>query len=134
MFMDSPLVRLPTNMTVKGARQVMAWKRADYCLVSEGGRVLGVLCRADLADAPDADRAWDWTSRSLSGVDANTSAADALARMERGRVSHLLVSAGPVLLGIVTEARLRRALKMPPLTLVRQPFVPSFSEGSTALH
>jgi CBS domain-containing protein len=135
LFMDSPLVRLPTNMTVKGARQVMAWRRAEHCLVSEGGRVLGVISRADLTGAPDTDRAWDWTSRSLSGVDANISAVDALARMERGRVGHLLVSAGPVLLGIVTEARLRRVLKMPPVTLVRQPFVPRFSEGSsTALH
>jgi CBS domain-containing protein len=134
LFMDSPLVRLPTNMTVKGARQVMGWKRAEYCLVSEGGRVLGVVSRTDLAGAPDTDRAWDWTSRSLSGVDANTSAADALEKMRRGRVGHLLVSAGPLLLGIVTEVRLRRVLKLPPVTLVREPFVPNFSEGRTALH
>ena len=133
MFMDSPLVRLPTNMTVKGARQVMAWKRTEHCLVSEGGRVLGVLARADLVDAPDADRAWDWTSRTLSGVNANAGAADALDSMERGRVSYLLVFSGPVLLGIVTELRLRRALGRP-LTLVQPPFIPRFSERNTALH
>ncbi|MEA2699405.1 MAG: hypothetical protein QOI66_3676 [Myxococcales bacterium] len=109
-FMDGPAVRVPSHMTVKGARQIAALKRVNHLLASEGSRVVGLLSSDDLSLAPDTDPVWKWMRQSLKGVSPDMDAYAALEAMERGRTSFLLVSAGVLVLGIVTEARLRSAL------------------------
>jgi CBS domain-containing protein len=109
-FMDGPAVRVPSHMTVKGARQIAALKRVNHLLASEGSRVVGLLSSDDWSLAPDTDPVWKWMRQSLKGVSPDMDAYEALAAMERGRTSFLLVSAGVLVLGIVTEVRLRSAL------------------------
>jgi CBS domain-containing protein len=109
-FMDGPAVRVPSHMTVKGARQIAALKRVNHLLASEGSRVVGLLSSDDLSLAPDTDPVWKWMRQSLKGVSPDMDAHEALEMMDRGRTSFLLVSAGVLVLGIVTEARLRSGL------------------------
>jgi len=109
-YLDGTMVRIPASVTVGGARQIAALKRSKYLLISEGVRVLGLLCTDDLAQAGENDPVGRWARRNWSGVAADTDAGTALDMMERSRLPFLPVTAGAMVLGIVTQARLREVI------------------------
>ncbi len=118
-LMDGPMVRIPSHISVGGARQIARLKRTGHLLVSEGLRLIGLLCTDDLTGAPDTDPVWKWMRRtlllgSMGDVPPDMEARDALAVMERHRTSFLVVNAGALVLGVVTEGRLRHALSAVP--------------------
>lgn len=106
-LMDSPVVRIPPHIDIRGARQIAALKRVTYLLVSEGIQVIGLLCADDWGTAPDGDPVWKWMRSPGNGVAPDTDARQALQMMVRGRTSFLVVCAGALVLGIVTEGRLQ---------------------------
>lgn len=110
------MVRIPSHISVGGARQIARLKRTRHLLIGEGQRLIGLLAVDDCAAAPDNDPVWKWMRRSIGDVAPDTDACDALAVMQRQRTSFLVVNAGALVLGVVTEARLRHALahKPPP--------------------
>ena len=112
--MDGAVVRVPSHLSVVGARQIARLKRVGCLLISEGQRILGLLTASEWNTAPDGDPVWKWMQRSMTDVSPDTDAREALTVMERQATSFLVVSAGALVLGVVTEQRLRNALKGTP--------------------
>ncbi|HEX3695760.1 MAG TPA: CBS domain-containing protein [Polyangia bacterium] len=109
-LMDSPMVRVPSHINIRGARQIAALKRTRHLLVTEGMHIIGLLWTDDWSGAPDGDPVWKWMRSSSAGVAPDTDAQVALRMMDRGRTSFLVVAAGALVLGIITEGRLRHAI------------------------
>jgi predicted transcriptional regulator len=108
--MEGPIVRVPSHINVGGARQIARLKKVGCLLVSEGQRILGLLSTDDWNRAPDDDPVWKWMRRSMGGIRPDTDVREALTAMVRQGTSFLVVSAGALVLGVVTEQRLRHAL------------------------
>lgn len=115
------MVRVPSHINIKGARQIAALKRTRHLLVTEGMHIIGLLWADDWAAAPDDDRVWKWMRSSIPGVTPDTDAQVALQMMDRGRTSFLVVAAGALVLGIVTEGRLRHAVAAARRSPARRP-------------
>jgi CBS domain-containing protein len=109
--MDGPLVRVPSHISIGGAQQIARLKRVNHLLVSEGLRLIGLLSDQDWLKAPEGDPVWKWMRRSIGDVTPDTDAATALTVMQRQGTSFLVVNAGALVLGVVTEGRLRTALR-----------------------
>ena len=113
-LMEGPIVRVPLHITVSGARQIARLKKVGCLLVSEGQRILGLLSADEWNRAPDGDPVWMWMRRSIGDIQPDADAREALTAMVRQGTSFLVVSAGALVLGVVTERRLRHALGRTP--------------------
>jgi CBS domain-containing protein len=94
------------------ARDALAFARehdVEHLLVSESDNLVGVLCTCDLARAPSKQPVSKCMKSPAVTVEGTDSLRDAAALMRARRVGCLPVTAGGLLMGIVTRADFQRA-------------------------
>jgi CBS domain-containing protein len=99
-------VKVPSWFTASAALRVAQLKGVDHLLVMDGGRVLGAVSREELEMAPPSDPLGRWAPTVPTTVGSRTTAGEALRLMDGLGLSALVVTAGPVLVGLVTRADL----------------------------
>jgi CBS domain-containing protein len=111
--MSAGTAAVPPWLPMAAARRIAALKGVEHLLVEHEGRLLGIVCGAELA-APAAPG--DRVSLSMkppppSGyVDPTMTAASAVERLAEDGAHFLIVSRGPFVMGIVTREALERRL------------------------
>jgi hypothetical protein len=106
---QAPILRtaaLPPWLSMSAARRVAALKRIDHLFVEQHGQLLGVLCAAELAAAPDGDRIGAWMKPSIPCAQPSMPVAHALEIIAKRGLGFLAISEGPFVTGIVTREAL----------------------------
>jgi predicted transcriptional regulator len=94
---------------VRDALAVAREHAIEHLLVTEADELTGVVCTCDLVRAPSDARVASCMKTPVVCVEGTTSLADAAAIMRSRRVGCLPVTAGRLLVGIVTRVDLKRA-------------------------
>jgi len=100
------LVKVPSWFTAAAALRVAQLKSADHLLVLDRGRVLGALSRAELAGTPPTRPLGRCLPLSSPIIASETPVGDALRLMDSLDLDCLVVTAGPMLVGLVTRSDL----------------------------
>jgi CBS domain-containing protein len=104
-----PLATLEPAATVSAATRLMAERRISHVIVTDHGRVAGVVCACDLERSLDQDAIGQHMSRSPVTLALGESAFTAARCMLEQGISCLPVVQAGELVGVVTLSDLRRA-------------------------
>jgi CBS domain-containing protein len=96
-------VKVPSWFTAGAALRVAQLKGVEHLLVLDRGRVMGAIGRAELAAAPPTDPLGRWIAIAPATVEAQVSVSEARQLMASLGLTSLVVTAGPLLLGLVTR-------------------------------
>ena len=96
-------VKVPSWFTAGAALRVAQLKGAQYLLVLDRERVLGAISREELAAAPPTDPIARSIPRAPATVKSQASLGEARQLMTSLGLTSLVVTAGPMLVGLVTS-------------------------------
>jgi acetoin utilization protein AcuB len=104
----SQLVTVPPNASLGAADELARAQQLHHLLVVDAGRLMGVVCRCELAPAAPGVPVAERLGEDLFVIASNASLGEALAAMRALGVGCLPVLADNLLVGILTRGDLRR--------------------------